>query len=58
MDRRSQRPTDLTETGILQSENEDAAREAATAAQLARVALIVSAMAFALALLGLFLPIR
>lgn len=55
MDKGSQRPADLEETGILQSEDENAAREAA---QLARVALIVSAMAFALALLGLFLPIR
>ena len=31
--------------------------EARRASQLARVALIVSAMAFALAILGLFLPI-
>ena len=58
MDRRSQGPTDRVETGILQSKDRNAAHEAATAAQLARVALIVSAMAFALALLGLFLPIH
>ena len=42
---------------ILERE-EKAAAEAREAAQLARVALIVSAMAFALAVLGLFLPIR
>ena len=38
-------------------EEEGAAANARAAAQLARVALIVSAMAFALAVLGLFLPI-
>jgi hypothetical protein len=36
---------------------EGARAEARRASQLARVALIVSAMAFALAVLGLFLPI-
>jgi hypothetical protein len=35
----------------------DNGEEARRASQLARVALIVSAMAFALAILGLFLPI-
>jgi len=39
------------------NEDEGAAGEARRASQLARVALIVSAMAFALAVLGLFLPI-
>jgi len=35
----------------------ETAKEAARAAQLARVALIISAMSIALAILGLFLPI-
>ena len=38
-------------------EGEDPLREAQRAAQLARVALIVSAMALATAIMGLFLPI-
>ena len=38
-------------------EEESAVAEARRASQLARVALIVSAVAFALAILGLFLPI-
>ncbi len=42
----------------MEDDKKEAAREAVTAAQLARVALIVSAMAFALSVLGLFLPIR
>jgi hypothetical protein len=37
--------------------DEDNARSAREAAQLARVALIVAAMAIALSILGLFLPI-
>jgi len=41
----------------MNEDEESAAAEARAAAQLARVALIVSAMAFALAVLGLFLPI-
>ena len=38
-------------------DEDGALAEARRASQLARVALIVSAMAFALAVLGLFLPI-
>lgn len=38
-------------------EDPGGAGEARTASQLARVALIVSAIAFALSVLGLFLPI-
>jgi hypothetical protein len=38
-------------------DDEGALAEARRASQLARVALIVSAVAFALAILGLFLPI-
>lgn len=41
----------------MNEDEEGAATDARAAAQLARVALIVSAMAFALAVLGLFLPI-
>ena len=39
------------------SDEDDGLAEARRASQLARVALIVSAMAVALAILGLFLPI-
>jgi hypothetical protein len=39
-------------------DEDDRAGTAEGAAAIARVALIVAAMAFALALLGLFLPIR
>ena len=42
----------------MNGDDEEALAEARRAAQLARVALIVSAMAAALAILGLFLPIR
>ena len=41
----------------MDNNEEEARAEARRASQLARVALIVSAMAFALAVLGLFLPI-
>ena len=41
----------------MNGDDDDALAQARQAAQLARVALIVSAMAFALAILGLFLPI-
>jgi hypothetical protein len=41
----------------MDNNEEGALAEARRASQLARVALIVSAMAFALAVLGLFLPI-
>lgn len=50
--------TGPTEAEIIEEDEKDAAREAAGAAQIARVALIVAAMAFALSVLGLFLPIR
>ena len=42
----------------MSGDDEEALAEARRASQLARVALIVSAMAAALAILGLFLPIR
>ena len=41
----------------MNGDDEDSSAEVRRASQLARVALIVSAMAFALAILGLFLPI-
>ena len=43
--------------GCSVNEEKEVLAEARQAAQLARVALIVSAMAFALAILGLFLPL-
>ena len=48
---------DLPGVTALGRDDEEALDEARRAAQIARIALMVSAMAFALAVLGLFLPL-
>jgi len=48
----------MVEGPPITDKEEEALAEAGRASVMARVALIVAAMAFALAILGLFLPIR